>query len=53
MIIFPSGKGVSITREFLQPTEEMPVEPSLLTLPVRRYLVPTPSTKGGGGGGGG
>ena len=23
-----------------------------LTLPVRRYLVPTPSTKGGGGGGG-
>ena len=25
----------------------------ILTLPVRRYLVPIPSTKGGGGGGGG
>ena len=50
MTIFSSGKGVSVTREFLQPTKEMPIKPSLLTLPVRRYLVPTPSRKGGGGG---
>ena len=30
MTIVPSGKGVSVTREFLQPTKEMPIKPSLL-----------------------
>ena len=30
MTIFPSGKGVSVTREFLQPTKETPIKPSLL-----------------------
>ena len=30
MTIFPSGKGVSVTRGFLQLTEETPIEPSLL-----------------------
>ena len=30
MKIFPSGKGVNVTKEFLQPTEETPVKPSLL-----------------------
>ena len=29
MTIFPSGKGVSVTREFLQPTKETPIEPFL------------------------
>ena len=32
MIIFPSGKGVSVTREFFQPTKETPIKPSLLIL---------------------
>ena len=30
MPIFPSGKGVSVTREFLQQTEGTPIKPSLL-----------------------
>ena len=30
MTIFPQWKGVSVTRGFLQPTEETPIEPSLL-----------------------
>ena len=30
MTIFPSGKGVSVIREFLQPTEETPIKPCLL-----------------------
>ena len=30
MTVFPSGKGVSVTREFLQLTKEMPIKPSLL-----------------------
>ena len=32
MAIFPSGKGVSATREVFQPTKETPVKPSLLIL---------------------
>ena len=32
MTIFPSGKGVSVTREFLQPTKETPIKPSLSTV---------------------
>ena len=30
MAIFPNGKGVSVTREFHQPTKETPIKPSLL-----------------------
>ena len=30
MTIFPSEKGVSVTREFLQATKETPIKPSLL-----------------------
>ena len=30
MTIFPSGKGVSVTREFLQPTKATPIKPSVL-----------------------
>ena len=30
MTIFSSGKGASVTREFLQPTKETPIKPSLL-----------------------
>ena len=30
MTIFPSGKGVSVTREAFQPTKETPIKPSLL-----------------------
>ena len=30
MTIFPSGKCVNVTREFLQPTKETPINPSLL-----------------------
>ena len=30
MTIFLQWKGVSVTREFLQPTEETPIKPSLL-----------------------
>ena len=30
MTIFPSGKGVNVTKEFLQPTKETPIKPSLL-----------------------
>ena len=30
MTIFSSGKGVSVTREFLQSTKETPIKPSLL-----------------------
>ena len=29
MTIFLSGKGVSVTREVLQPTKEKPIKPSL------------------------
>ena len=29
MTIFHQWKGVSVTREFLQPTEETPIKPSL------------------------
>ena len=29
MTIFPSGKGVSVTREFFEPTTETPIKPSL------------------------
>ena len=29
MTIFPSGKGASVTMEFLQPTKETPIKPSL------------------------
>ena len=32
MTIFPSGKGVSVTREVLQSTKETPIKPSLLIL---------------------
>ena len=32
MTIFPSGKGVSVTREVLKPTKETPIKPSLLIL---------------------
>ena len=32
MTIFPSGKGVSVTREVFQPTIETPIMPSLLIL---------------------
>ena len=32
MTIFPSGKGVSVTREVFQPTKETPIKPSLLIL---------------------
>ena len=32
MTIFPSGKGVSVTREVFQPTKELPNKPSLLIL---------------------
>ena len=32
MTIFPSGKGVSVTREVFQPTKEKPIKPSLLIL---------------------
>ena len=32
MTVFPSGKGVSVTREVFQPTKELPVKPSLLML---------------------
>ena len=32
MTIFPSGKGVSVTREVFQPTKEAPIKPSLVTL---------------------
>ena len=32
MTIFPSGKAVSVTREFHQPTKERPIKPSLLIL---------------------
>ena len=30
MTILPSGKGVNVTKEFLQPTKETPIKPSLL-----------------------
>ena len=30
MTIFPQWKGMSVTREFLQPTEETPIKPCLL-----------------------
>ena len=30
MTIFASGKGVSVTREFLQRTKETPIKPSFL-----------------------
>ena len=30
MTVFPSGKGVSVTTEFLHPTKEMPTKPSLV-----------------------
>ena len=30
MTIFPQWKDVSVTREFLQPTEETPIKPCLL-----------------------
>ena len=30
MTIFPTGKGVSVIREFLQPTKETPIKLSLL-----------------------
>ena len=30
MTIFPGGKGVSVTRKFLQPTKKTPIKPSLL-----------------------
>ena len=32
MTIFPSGKGVSVTREVFQPTNGTPIKPSLLIL---------------------
>ena len=32
MTIFPSGKGVSVTREVFQSTKETPIKPSLLIL---------------------
>ena len=32
MTIFPSGKGLSLTRDVFQPTEETPINPSLLIL---------------------
>ena len=32
MTIFPSGKGVSVTREVFQPTKEMPIKLLLLVL---------------------
>ena len=32
MTIFPSGKGVSVTREVFQPTKETLIKPSLLIL---------------------
>ena len=32
MTIFPSGKGVSATREVFQFTKKMPIKPSLLRL---------------------
>ena len=32
MTIFPREKGASVTREFFQPTKEMPIKPSLLIL---------------------
>ena len=32
MTIFPSGKGVSVTREVFQPTKETPIRPSHLIL---------------------
>ena len=32
MTIFPSGKGVSVTREIFQPTKETPITHSLLIL---------------------
>ena len=32
MTIFPSGKGVSLTREVFQPTKETPIKPYLLIL---------------------
>ena len=32
MTIFPSAKGVSVTREVFQPTQETPIKPFLLIL---------------------
>ena len=32
MTTFPSGTGVSVTREVFQPTKETPIKPSLLIL---------------------
>ena len=32
MTIFPSGKGVSVTREVFQPTKETSIKPALLIL---------------------
>ena len=32
MTLFPSGKGVSVTREVFRPTKEKPIKPSLLIL---------------------
>ena len=32
MTIFPSGKGVSVTREVFQPTKETPIKPFLSIL---------------------
>ena len=32
MTIFPSGTGVSVTREVFQPIKELPIKPSLFIL---------------------
>ena len=44
MVFLLSASGMSLSSE---------LSSVLLTLPVRRYLLTTPSTKGGGEGGGG
>ena len=40
MTIFPSGKGVRITRVVFQSTKERPIKPSLLTLKALSFFLP-------------